>query len=72
MAIFKNDAGFAVPACVDVRTARPDDESTSDDFLRAQARALVRVLMHYGFERESLVFKQSGETWMPSVMVPAR
>jgi hypothetical protein len=25
---------------------------TSDDFVRAQARALIRVLMHYGFERE--------------------
>ena len=48
----QDDLGFAAPARVAVRINRPEDESTSDDFVRAQARALVRVLMHYGFERE--------------------
>jgi hypothetical protein len=28
--------------------------TTSDDFVRAQARALIRVLMHYGLDRESV------------------
>jgi hypothetical protein len=27
--------------------------ATSDDFARAQARALLRVLTHYGFDRQS-------------------
>ena len=28
--------------------------ATSDDFVRAQARALIRVLTHYGLDRESV------------------
>jgi len=28
--------------------------ATSDDFVRAQARALIRVLMHYGLDRGSV------------------